>query len=786
MKATLDLGRWLLREAVGAIAPFIGGCAGVLIGRQLGHSGMGRAIGGGIERALDYFGKRIVDRWLQETAGQSDEERQQALEELAALPPAEARRETEALLDDLHLSLIDEDRELALDYLTAIPQILSRTLARGAGTAGGLSARRASFADPDSLLRLLPRDVPPYAAPCPLPGTTYQLESLIGAGGFGTVYRAVDPKIPYMPLAIKFCRDPSAAPVLRRERDNLERMIRADAAGWSPRVVRFYGYDLDHATPFLVYEFVGGGDLASAVEKRADRPSLPEVLGWMRGIAEGLAFVHSHRIVHRDLKPANVLLAPDGTKLTDFGIGGTAALDPATNGTMSQFRGAGTPLYMAPEQRRGAAPDPRHDIYSAGVIWYQLLLGDCSAELHPGWEDELRESGAPEAHIELIRRCVGPAVKRPADGAELLELLSDPEAAAAVESAPPKLIELMRQLRADHNAAERAEHPTLATRGAALLAGVAVAFLTLVILGAIGGLIMEALNLMRGLGSWLMPLHAVISLAAGVAAGAVVYRKMVQLACHRQMEKQRRSLESQVEVLGTLFPEAVDAWGGRAALMQQQTVERLSRQLDAEATLTPRERQRLSRWKPSAQAATVAPEQTDGPVLTVVPAPPPTVLPAPPRGQTTLANLGLLRRLIDQYSRALDKVEQAQPTPKKTKAQIAVIAVYAFLFPAGVIIPLPVVMLSLLGDTMSRAIMIPLVALGGTAVASMASFFLARAFWAWQRRVRLKRPLLELRDRADVLYRAFPREIDAWGGHEALLDGESGITILGRLEGMVG
>lgn len=786
MKATLDLGRWLLREAVGAIAPFIGGCAGVLIGRQLGHSGMGRALGGGIERALDYFGKRIVERWLQETADQPAEERQRALEELAALPPEEARRETAALLDDLHLSLIDEDREVALDYLTAIPQILSRTLAHGTGTGRGNSVAADSFADAASLLRLLPRDVPPYAAPCAVPGTTYRLEALVGAGGFGTVYRAVDPKMPYMPLAIKFCRDPSAAPVLRRERDNLERMIHADTTGWSPRVVRFYGYDLDHATPFLVYEFVPGGDLASAVAQRAERPPLHEVLGWMRGIAEGLAFVHRHRIVHRDLKPANVLLAPDGTKLTDFGIGGTAALEGAAAGTMSQLRGAGTPLYMAPEQRRGAAPDPRHDIYSAGVIWYQLLLGDCSAELHPGWEEELREVAAPEAHVELIRRCVGPAGKRPADGSELLGLLSDPEAAVAADAAPPQLVALMRQLRASHEAAERATQPTLAMRAGALLAGLAVAFGVLIALGATGALLLETFNLMRGPGTWLMPTLAILSLATGIALGTLVYRRIVLAGCRRQVAQQRRALELQADVLADLFPEATTAWGGRPALVQKDTVERLSRQLDAQATMTPRDRQRLLRWKPASQVATVVPEQTDEPVLTVLPAPPPTVVRAPARTSISATNINLLRRLVDDYGAALDEVASARPTPKKTKWQIASVAVYGFLIPAGLIIPLPVIMVSLYVDGLYRVMMIVFIAVVGSLAGGMVSLFLSRWFWSWQRRARLKRPLEELSHRADLLHRAFPREIDAWGGHEALLDSESGETIYGRLMGMVG
>src|SRR5207245_10451676 len=74
----------------------------------------------------------------------------------------------------------------------------------------------------------------------------------------------------------------------------------------------------------------------------------------------------------------------------------------------SLCRSSGTPLYMSPEQRRGDQPDPRHDLYSLGVMWYQLLVGDVTRELHPGWPDELTEEfQVPPEHIDLIQRCVG-------------------------------------------------------------------------------------------------------------------------------------------------------------------------------------------------------------------------------------------------------------------------------------------------------------------------------------------------------------------------------------------
>jgi hypothetical protein len=124
-------------------------------------------------------------------------------------------------------------------------------------------------------------------------------------------------------------------------------------------------------------------------------------------------------------------------KLTDFGIGSVTAqaaqhsrigsttldqLNAAEQATL--FRGAGTALYMSPEQRRGEPADPRHDLYSLGVMWYQLLTGDVTRELHPGWADELLEEyHVPPEHVEAIRACVGILKKRPEDGSKLLELL---------------------------------------------------------------------------------------------------------------------------------------------------------------------------------------------------------------------------------------------------------------------------------------------------------------------------------------------------------------------------
>src|SRR5262249_22347573 len=144
---------------------------------------------------------------------------------------------------------------------------------------------------------------------------------------------------------------------------------------------------------------------------RGDRPSALEITRTFHGLVGVVAFAHTQAtpIVHRDLKPANVLrqLSPDGgwqLKVADFGIGGVAtrqAITQQTRGTTrgmflaTALRGSCTPLYASPQQMRGEAPDPRDDVYSLGVIWYQMLTGDLTAGRPGGtrWQKRLAQMG---------------------------------------------------------------------------------------------------------------------------------------------------------------------------------------------------------------------------------------------------------------------------------------------------------------------------------------------------------------------------------------------------------
>ena len=446
MTEGLGVGEFLLGLAAEAIAPLVGGAVEVL-----GIPGLGFVA----ERAIGHFGPAIIQRWLGWGTHRSKQEWQAAFEDLASVPAPRARTLSEGMLAHAAPDVREEDRRLAVTYLSAIPPCLHHSLVPES-EGGRLTLPPVPSSERlRQLLQVLPIDPVPFVAPCPLPGTPYFLEELVGVGGFGAVYRATLPSEQYHPRAIKFCLNPALRSSLEQERDFLRRL--STAREWPRGVVRLYGFEPDAQPAFLVYEFVPGSDLGRLVSWHAQRngkPLPPErILDIVRQLAEALSHVHAQGLVHRDLKPANILVDEAGlVRITDFGLGGVVNGDAVPGGSLRELsqgrsslvaqaalsRGAGTPLYMSPEQSRGEAPVPHHDIYSLGVIWYQLLAGDVSRPMHPGWDEELAEEHhAPPEHLELIRACVGYARKRPRDGAELLQrLLTRP----AVPGSTPRAV----------------------------------------------------------------------------------------------------------------------------------------------------------------------------------------------------------------------------------------------------------------------------------------------------------------------------------------------------------
>ncbi|MDB4932752.1 MAG: uncharacterized protein JWM10_5236, partial [Myxococcaceae bacterium] len=272
---------------------------------------------------------------------------------------------------------------------------------------------------------------------------TYLIEAPLGHGGMGVVYRALDEKL-RRTVALKVLPPGFAADADRRRR--FEREARAAAAVTHACIATVYEVGESEGRVFIAMELVEGSSLASRI---AGTPlPLALALRITRDVARGLAKAHERSVVHRDLKPDNVMLTDEGeVKILDFGL---ARLDePAEVGADQDVTAAamtmpgqimGTPGYMSPEQAAGKATDARTDLFSLGVVLYEMLTGarpfrgDSAMDViialcrdEPAPPSTLNPAVTPEVE-RVIARCMA---KRPADRyANARELLADLDALA--------------------------------------------------------------------------------------------------------------------------------------------------------------------------------------------------------------------------------------------------------------------------------------------------------------------------------------------------------------------
>ncbi|HUF78663.1 MAG TPA: protein kinase [Thermoanaerobaculia bacterium] len=200
----------------------------------------------------------------------------------------------------------------------------------------------------------------------------YRILRTLGSGAMGVVYLAEDPRIERH-VAIKTVRQLSDEP--RQAADRRERLLReAKTAGRliHPHIVTLFDAGDHHGTLYLAFEHVEGQGLDRRL-RSGEPATAAEALRIARETASGLAFAHRHGIVHRDVKPANLLLTADGrVKISDFGI--AKVVGQATELTMTGMV-IGSPHYLSPEQVRGEELDGRSDLFSLGVVLYELLGG---------------------------------------------------------------------------------------------------------------------------------------------------------------------------------------------------------------------------------------------------------------------------------------------------------------------------------------------------------------------------------------------------------------------------
>jgi predicted Ser/Thr protein kinase len=219
----------------------------------------------------------------------------------------------------------------------------------------------------------------------------YRIEAPLGRGGMGVVYRGVHEHLG-RPVAIK-----ALAPELTQQPEFRERFFaeaKTQARLQHPNIVGVYDLLEDGGEYFIVMEFVSGEGLDDRLKAMAgQRMELQEMIGIGSQVLAALDYAHSEGVIHRDIKPSNVMVTADGrVKLTDFGI---ALLIGDKRLTASQSA-IGTPTYMSPEQiLRPRSVDHRTDLYSAAVVFYEMLAG------RPPFDDET-EYGIKKLHVEAL------------------------------------------------------------------------------------------------------------------------------------------------------------------------------------------------------------------------------------------------------------------------------------------------------------------------------------------------------------------------------------------------
>jgi len=265
-----------------------------------------------------------------------------------------------------------------------------------------------------------------------IPGTIvdgrYRIVGLLGRGGMGEVYRADDLKLG-QPVALKFLpRD------VAQDRDRLERFlneVRSALRVTHANVCRVHDIGEVDDQHYLSMEYVDGEDLGSLLRRIGRLPG-DKAVQIARQICAGLAAAHEQGILHRDLKPANVMIDGRGrAKITDFGLAGLAETIEG-----EEVR-VGTPLYMAPEQAEGQEVSTRSDIYSLGLVLYELFTGRRAFDAAtPADLKRLHEEStptSPSSHVPDL----DPAVERTIVRCLETDPLSRPKSALAVAASLP-------------------------------------------------------------------------------------------------------------------------------------------------------------------------------------------------------------------------------------------------------------------------------------------------------------------------------------------------------------
>ena len=196
----------------------------------------------------------------------------------------------------------------------------------------------------------------------------YQIVQLLGKGGMATVYKALDTRLErYVAIKMLHATEEDETFLIRFERE-----AKALAHLSHPYIVKVLDYGDENGSPYLIMEYIGGGTLKDRMGQPIPWQQASQIL---LPITQALDYAHNQNIIHRDVKPANILITEnDQPMLSDFGIAKTIGQQTHSDLTGTGF-GIGTPHYMAPEQGFGKKLDGRADIYSLGVVMYEMITG---------------------------------------------------------------------------------------------------------------------------------------------------------------------------------------------------------------------------------------------------------------------------------------------------------------------------------------------------------------------------------------------------------------------------
>lgn len=383
---------------------------------------VGTLVADGLAEAVPTIAERLWQLVQRPFAkgGVSKEDLRTAIAEVATLDAEKAGLLAAQAVEQEGGALQEQERSNLVAYLREVPATLRQSMRRPDDPSGRTIPGYQRLDGPDHLAILLPRRLPLLEAGRSFHGL--ELVRLLGSGGYGEVWQAVPKGVPGAePVALKFCTDERA----RRQLLEHEAKVAAQVmrVGQHPGIVRLQRMYLEDELPALEFEFVAGGDLQAhlAALWARNRPfGVHEVLGLMIEVVQPFAHMHSAKppIVHRDAKLANILVDENGrVRVTDFGIGGLAfvgeAVAESRRGAVSVARftavarGAYTPHYASREQMAGEDPDPADDVYSLGVIFYQMLTRRLDEAAPSGdWDDELRESGVDGAIVDVLKRAL--------------------------------------------------------------------------------------------------------------------------------------------------------------------------------------------------------------------------------------------------------------------------------------------------------------------------------------------------------------------------------------------